>query len=283
MVCNAQQRRQLVRIAALLTTVASLVAGERQAVHAQGQVPVQQGRGPEVARTLRAAAPIDLTGYWVSVVTEDWRWRMVVPERGDLASVPVNAEARRVADNWDPQADESRGEQCKAYGAASLMRLPGRLNISWADDNTLRIQTDTGTQTRMLRFNSPPAGRERTWQGHSVASWQVPASAGGGDDDDGGGGARGPGAKPSGVLKVVTTNMRAGYLRKNGVPYSENTVLTEYFSRMAGPGNQEWLVVTSIVEDPQYLNKPFITSSHFKKEPDNSKWDATPCSTRSAR
>jgi hypothetical protein len=106
---------------------------------------------------------------------------------------------------------------------------------------------------------------------------------GGGDDDDGGGGGRGPGVKPSGVLKVVTTNMRAGYLRKNGVPYSENAVLTEYFSRMGGPGGEQWLVITSIVEDPQYLNKPFITSSHFKKEPDGSKWDPTPCSTRSAR
>jgi hypothetical protein len=218
------------------------VATNGSVVRAQGQVPVQQGRGPEAARTLRSAAPIDLTGYWVSVVTEDWRWRMVVPEKGDLASVPVNAEARRVADNWDPQADESRGEQCKAYGAAGLMRLPGRLNISWADDNTLRIQTDTGTQTRMIRFNPPPAGRERTWQGHSVALWQTPAAAGGGgDDDDGGGGARGPAAKPSGVLKVVTTNMRAGYLRKNGVPYSENAELTEYFSRMAGLGSHALL------------------------------------------
>ena len=74
---------------------------------------------PMFAQTPQAAgAPIDMTGYWVSIVTEDWRFRMVTPAKGDYASVPVNAEARKVADAWDPAKDEAEGNQCKAYGAA---------------------------------------------------------------------------------------------------------------------------------------------------------------------
>src|SRR5207248_556157 len=102
--------------------------------------------------TPRAAAPVDFTGYWVSVVTEDWRWRMVTPARGDFAGVPRNTEGRRVGEAWDPARDEAAGEQCKAYGAAAIMRRPGRLHITWLDDSTLKIETDEATQTRLLHF-----------------------------------------------------------------------------------------------------------------------------------
>src|SRR5688572_7664786 len=241
------------------------------AAFGQGQAPVLQGPAPTAPRTLRAAAPIDLTGTWVSVVTEDWRWRMITPPRYDYAAVPLNAEGRLVADNWDPDADEAAGQQCKVYGAASVMRMPGRLNISWTDDNTLQIQLDAGTQTRTLRYGAHQAAGEKTWQGQSTAIWQLPEGGRGG-----GRGGRG-GATRSGQLKVETRNMRAGYLRKNGIPYSENAVLTEYFVRTTAPNGDDWLVVTSIVDDPTYLNEPFVTSTHFKKEPDNSKFAPAPC------
>lgn len=233
---------------------------------AQGQRAIEQGPAPEVPRTLKAAAPIDLTGTWVSVVSEDWRWRMITPPRYDYAAVPMNADARRVADNWDPEADEAGGQQCKVYGAASVMRLPGRLRITWADDNTLKIETDAGTQTRTLRFGAAAPAGERTWQGQSRAIWQIPEATG-----------RGRGAMRSGQLKAVTTNMRAGYLRTNGVPYSDQAVLTEYFVRVTAPNGDEWLVVTSMVDDPMYLNEPFVTSSHFKREPNDAKFSPTPC------
>ena len=218
-------------------------------------------------------APIDLTGTWVSVVTEDWRWRMMTPPRGDYAAVPLNAEGRRVADNWDPKADEADGLQCKVFGAPSVTRLPGRLNISWTDDNTLQVGTDAGTQTRALRWGGPAAGSEHTWQGHSSAIWEFPASSAPGAE---GGGRGGPRAR-SGQLKVVTTNLRAGYLRKNGVPYSDKAALTEYFTRTTAPNGDEWLVITAILDDPPYLNERFVTSTHFKKEPDNSRFAPTPC------
>src|SRR5262249_49507018 len=124
-------------------------------------------------RSGKEGAPIDLTGNWVSVVTEDWRWRMVTPLKGDAASVPINADARKIVDAWDPAKDEAAGLQCKAYGAPAIMRVPGRLRISWQDEGTLRIETDAGTQTRLLHFggkarnDAPP-----TWQGFSVAKWE---------------------------------------------------------------------------------------------------------------
>src|SRR5438874_4926292 len=225
-----------------------------------------QNRGvPPTAVTAKAAAPIDLTGYWVAFVTEDWRMRMMTPPKGDYQSLPLTPEARKVADAWDPAADERSGNQCKAYGAAAIMRIPGRLYLTWQDENTLRVDTDAGMQTRIFHFGPRPAALgQRSWQGYSTAEWERPVPA------------RGPPIPISGSLKVVTTNMRAGYLRKNGVPYSENAVVTEYVDRTAAYGT-DWLTVTTILEDPKYLTQPFITTTHFKKEPDGSKRSAMPC------
>jgi len=279
-------RKGRLKAAPTYVTILAGVLGFSAIAFAQGQRAVQQGPAAEVPRTLRAAAPIDLTGTWVSVVSEDWRWRMMTPPRYDYAAVPMNAEGRRVADNWDPNADEAGGMQCKVYGAASVMRVPGRLRVTWADDNTLKVETDAGTQTRLLRYAPPPVGGERTWQGESRAIWQIPEASG-----RGGRGAGQVASRPDepalagrsafadrpGQLKVVTTHMRGGYLRTNGVPYSDNAVLTEYFVKVTAPNGDEWLVVTSSVDDPVYLNEPFVTSTHFKKEPSEAKFAPTPC------
>jgi hypothetical protein len=229
-----------------------------------------QGRGGGRGGSPQSIAPIDLTGYWVSVVTEDWRYRMVTPPKGDYPSIPLNAEGRKVADAWDPAKDEASGNQCKAYGAVNGLRQPGRLHITWENENTLKMELDAGTQTRYLRFGRPPTPPgEPTLQGNSVASWEFP----------GGRGARGPEAQ-GGSLKVVTRNMKPGYLQKNGVPYSENAVLTEYFHVTKESNGDQWLVITTMVEDPTYLARTFQRSTHFKKEPDGSKWDPEPCSAR---
>ena len=103
-----------------------------------GELLAQSGEG----QTAREAAPIDMTGYWVAVVTEDWRFRMVRPPHGDYNSVPLNDEGRRVADTWDSERDAAAGEECRSYGAASIMSVPGRLRISWEDEDTLRVDTD---------------------------------------------------------------------------------------------------------------------------------------------
>jgi len=237
--------------------------------------------------TARAISPIDLTGNWVSIVTEDWRFRMVTPPPKDYASVPLNAAARAVADKWDPAADEAAGNACKSYGAGNIMRVPGRLHITWQDDTTLKIETDAGQQTRLLHFTGTPGG-DPSWQGYSQASWEIaggnPFGGRGGGGGGGGGGGRAAGGPPpaprGGSLKVVTTRLKEGYLRKNGVPYSENTVVTEYFDRHSESNGDEWFTVTTIVEDPKYLAQPFITSTHFKREADASKWYPGPCKAK---
>jgi hypothetical protein len=203
---------------------------------------------------------------------------MRTPPKGDYASVPMTPRARQQADTWDPSKDG----MCEAYGVGGIMRMPGRLRISWQDDNTLKIETDAGQQTRLLRFTPPGAqpqaasaiaSQPRSLQGYSVAEWVR------------GGGAfdafleRGAGAGPQrwGSLKVVTTNVSAGWLRRNGVPYSQDAVVTENFTRFTHPDAGDWFVVTTTVEDPQNLMQPFITSSNFKKEADGSKWNPQPC------
>jgi hypothetical protein len=231
----------------------------------------QRGRGqpPGPPPTPRASAPIDITGNWVSVVSEDWRWRMLTPRKGDYSSVPLSPEGRKTADSWDPA--KSAADGCKPYGAAAIMRVPGRLRIAWENDTTLKIDTDAGQQTRLLLFDrsaKPPA--ERTWQGHTAAEWERILQPGGQ-------GVSIQQAPPRiGSLKAVTTNLLSGYLRKNGVPYSEDTTVTEYFDRLTVEGG-DWLTVLTIVDDPRYLSQQFITSTHFKREADASAWNPTPC------
>jgi hypothetical protein len=226
-----------------------------------------QGRGqPAPALAPRAAAPIDATGYWVSLVTDDWRWRMMTPPKGDILYLPVNAEGRRVAEGWDPAKDQAAGEACRAYGAPGVMSLPGRLHVTWDNDTTLKVEIDTGMQTRWLRFGDPPAASPAPdWQGTSRATWEYAA-----------GRARGSAAR-NGSLKVVTTQMRPGYFRKNGVPYGANAVLTEYFAVVTGAQGEVYLAVTRMLEDPQYLNAPYVRTVQFRKQNDGSGWNPTPC------
>jgi hypothetical protein len=236
--------------------------------------------------TARAAAPEDYTGYWVSVVTEKWRYRMLVPDKNDYQQVPLNPAGRKVAASWDPAKDQASGEACRGYGAAGILQVPGRLHIYWQDDNTLRIDTDSGMQARVFHFGGAvPPTEKPSWQGYSAALW------GGGDPLDRRDGQGGPVQDPTGklivtraqekqpdYLKVTTTNLRPGYLQKNGVPYSGNALVEEYMDRFSDPYTKDaWLVVTTLVTDPQYLIEPLIMHAHFKKIPDNSGWDPTPC------
>ena len=211
------------------------------------------------ARSARDRAPIDLTGYWVSYVTENWRYRMVTPAKGEYRRIPSSRAALPIINAWDPAADERAGNQCKSYGAGNIMSVPGRLHITWQDADTLKIETDAGTQTRLLHFSASAAASAPSWQGDSAATWE-PAADGG-------------------SLRVVTSNLKAGYLRKNGVPYSERATVTEHFDVAPLAGNGTLLLVTTMVDDPVYLTGQYVVSPHFKKEPDGSKWDPTPCSS----
>ena len=254
-----------------LVAVALSVGAAALGVKLGAQAP--QGQAPQPPRTPRAAAPSDLTGYWVAVITEDWRFRMVTPPKGDAASVPLNAEGTKVTNAWDQAKDIADGEQCRAFGAAGIMRMPVRLHVTWQDDTTLKVEIDNGNQVRLFHFDkSAQAPAQPDWQGMSVADWET-AAQGQGLAPAGGRGQ----AALSGGLKVVTTKMKAGYLRRNGVPYSANSVLTEFYDRTTEPNGDTWLVLTSVLDDPTYLNQPFMLTTHYKREADGSKFSPRPC------
>ena len=194
---------------------------------------------------------------------------MVTPKKGVYDSLTLNAEGRRVADTWDPARDEAAGEQCRSYGAPNIMRVPGRIHITWQDDETLKLEADAGQQTRVFPFGaSPNAAGE--WQGVSQASWDLVATARG----------FGVGMVPSGALKVVTTKFKPGYLRKNGVPYSANGTLTEFYDLIKEPNGDQYLVLSITFEDPRYLTNRYETAAHFKKQADASGWNPSPCASR---
>jgi hypothetical protein len=228
----------------------------------------------------REQAPYDLSGYWTSVITQNWQYRMVVPGPGEYADIPINAKAKQLADAFRAAVDTAAGKQCEAYGAAVIMRLPEHLHIHWQDADVLRVDTDAGMQTRLLRFRAAAAGAapEASWQGWSAAKWVL----------DAGGAAAGPAAGAAnaphvhyGSLQVLTDHLLPGLLRKNGVPYSAATRLTEWWDLRVEPEGDQWLTITSTVEDPQYLQAPLIYDSIFQKEPDGSKWAPAPCSLTS--
>ncbi len=235
---------------------------------AKGQ-GIERAGQPLIPPAAQADAPFDLTGYWVSVITQNWRYRMVVPPKGDYMGIPLSLEAKKVADAWDPAKDEASGEQCKGYSAAAIMSNPERLHITWPDNQTLRMDIDAGMQTRLLHFgNWKSSGAAPGWQGDSVASWSPRA------------GLAFVSSPKARSLKVTTTHMRPGYLRKNGVPFSAGATLTEYFDIFKEPEGETWMTVTTVVQDPVYLENPLILSAQFRKERDASRWDPTPCSTK---
>ncbi len=251
-----RHRSRFAAAAALLIAMPALIEAQRG-----GRGGGRGGPPP----TPKAAAPIDMTGYWVSIVTEDWRYRMMTPAKGDFPSIPLTPEGRQVALAWDPAKDEAAGNQCKAYGAGNIMRMPGRLHITWQDDKTLKVETDTGMQTRLFHFGSVPKGSAPGWQGDSLAEWEYAGGRVGGKGGD---------------LEVVTTHVKPGYLQKNGVPYSANAVITEHFDVTKEDDGTSWLIVTTLVEDPQYLQRRFQRSTHFRKQADATGWDPMPCTAQ---
>ena len=251
-----------------------------------------------------------MTGYWTAVVTEDWHQRMMTAPKGDFGAgepgatagfngarngqganpsqggnIPYKVDAAKLAMAWDPARDEAEGNQCKAYGAPGVMRQPTHLHITWQDENTLRIDTDAGTQTRLLHFvptlaaagpnappstplvEKPPASNDPpSWQGRSTAQWK--SMGGVGDWAKGG------------SLEVVTTNLKPGYYWKNGMPYSGKLVLTEHFRVLKEATGDDWLYMSQMAEDPDYLTEPWIITYHFKKLPDGLRWNPSPCSAK---
>ena len=226
---------------------------------------------PPDTRTPRERASIDITGQWVAVVTEDWRWRMVTPPIGDTASLPLNARGQAAAGAWSLERDRAEGNLCRAFGAPGLIRQPTRVRIAWEDDDTLALEFDAGRQVRRFEFAAAAtAPSEPLLQGHSAARWfRQPQSRG----------VFGVRTPPlGGSLVVETTRLSGGYLRANGVPYSDRATMKEFFNTFVLPADGgTWLIVTTVVDDPEYLSTQLIMSSQFKKETTMAGWSPRPC------
>jgi hypothetical protein len=194
---------------------------------------------------------------------------MITPPVGDVSSLPVNAAGRAAAADWDLERDRAEGQLCRAFAGPGLIRQPTRIRVGWEDDDTLLFEFDAGRQERRLEFGpgEPPA--EHTLQGYSQASWySQPLSRGvfGSSETD------------KGALHVVTNHFTPGYLRPNGVPYSEKTVMKEFMHSFTLPGDGgTWLIVTTVVDDPTYLTQELVISTQFRKEDERSNWDPRPC------
>lgn len=258
------------------------------------QQPASRGNPPDAPAVpnAREQAPWDPSGYWASLITQNWRHRMVVVGPGDYVGVPINAEAKKVADAWNPAAAEAAGRECEAYGGGIIMWLPERLHISWQDTNDLRVDTDAGMQTRMLHFLSardgargglqaappssppqPPTDVAPSLQGYSVARWVLA-----------GVGAFGGAGEPHsqyGSMQVTTDHMLPGLLRKNGIPYDGNAKKTEWWDLRQESTGEQWLTISTTLLDPHYLTRPYVYDPIFQKEADGAKWDPTPCSLTS--
>ena len=256
-------RREPSGHSAFAVLLALVSAAANVSVHSQAPP------GTPDTRTPRERAPIDLTGQWVAVVNEDWRWRMVTPPVGDTASLPLNERGRAAATAWDLERDEAEGNLCRAFAGPGLMRQPTRIRIDWEDADTLRLEFDAGRQVRRFEFvlQSPA---ERSLQGYSAAHWFRQTQSRGVF------GQRTP--PEGGSLVVDTTLLAGGYLRPNGVPFSERATVKEYFNTFALPGDAgAWLVVTTVVDDPEYLTTELVLSSQFKKETSRGAWNPRPC------
>jgi hypothetical protein len=206
---------------------------------------------------------------------------MVVPGPGDYDEIPLSLAGKELADTFNASTETAAGNACKAYGAPVLLWVPGRLHIHWADDNTLRVDTDAGMQTRLLRFkpSAEDKAQSPSLQGLTTAQWVIHGANAFGGRNRNGGGAGGAAGPRYGYIKATTTDLLPGYLRKNGVPYGgKSTNMTEYWEQHTAPGGAQWLIVTTVLNDPVYLADPYTFSPVFRKEADGSKWNPQPCS-----
>ena len=211
----------------------------------------------------RASAPIDLTGYWVAVVNEDWRYRMVTPAKGDYGGVRSRRKrCRSSTTGIRPQT--RRREECKSWcrrGHAAA----GSASHHLAGRHHTEGRGGRGHANASLSIpGRPAAAGTPTWQGDSTAQWER-------------GGGRG--APPvGGSLTVVTRNMRPGYLRKNGVPARERdrhgafrpVAISWWPDARRHHGGRRSAVSTAATH----------RQLAFQRKADGSKWDPTPCSAR---
>ena len=194
-----------------------------------------------------AFAQHDLSGEWSALYHEDQPHRIPGPELGDYTGIPLNDAGRLKADSWDASILSLREHQAKPHPSTYSLRGPANIRIRKevdpATQETIAYELfgTFGQATRMIWLDGrahPPAHTVHTWAGFSTGRW----------DGD--------------ALTVVTTHLKAGWLQRNGVAHSDRATMTERFIR-----HGDHLMVVSIVDDPIYLEEPFIRSTNWVVSP----------------
>jgi hypothetical protein len=191
-----------------------------------------------------ADAQTDLSGEWVVVPTQA---NVASPEIGEYVGLPLNEEARRRAEIWNPAIESLPEWQCRPPSGASIKLGPSSLRIRKEIDPTSR--EIVAFEAEWLRSASvpiyldgrphPPEYARHTWGGFSTATWLGDA------------------------LKINTTHLKEGYYRSNGVPQSDRATLTEYLMRRRFRG-QDYLTWVVIADDPVYLTEPLVRSGQYR-------------------
>lgn len=194
-----------------------------------------------------AYAQADLAGMWAQRFHEELPERGEGPEIGDYTGLPVNDAARLRADSWDASKWTVPERQCEPHPADYAPRGPANLRIGRTVDPVSQevvswdVTVMWSLQQRTIFMDGrshPSPNAQHSWQGFSTGEW----------DGD--------------MLKVTTTHLKEGWVRRNGLPRSDKATLTEYFIR-----NQDYLTLVTIVDDPVYLTEPLVRTSDWVLDP----------------
>jgi hypothetical protein len=210
-----------------------------------------------------AQAQIDFSGEWRPLIHEDLGHRVDEraiagpgagtgaggPRVGDYAGLPINDAARSKAESWDPRIWAAPEHQTIPHPGAYWVHAPGGLRVSRVvDDASGRVVGfrlyrvgGPGSTTRTIWTDGrphPPDYAAHTWQGFSTGRWNGE------------------------TLIVETSHLKAGWVRRNGVPASDRTTLTQHMVR-----HGEYLTIVNIVSDPVYLDEPYVTSGTWVLDP----------------
>ena len=195
-----------------------------------------------------ALAQVDLSGTWATRNHEDWMERWPGPDVGDFTGLPINEDAVARALAYSPSQLALPERQCLYYGPTYTVIGPFGLRI-WSESEPVdgRViswhmsgAVDKTPRTIWMDGRPHPSPNAvKTFRGFSTGRWE-------GD-----------------TLIVTTTHMKAGPLRRNGVPHSDQTVMTEFISRY-----DDKLTILAIIDDPVYMEEPHVISRTWQEDAD---------------
>ena len=223
------------RIKPLVAALATLAVAVMVALPFMARVSAQGGGG---------GGSLDISGEWAGLFQEEQPERVAGPELGDYTGLPINDAARLHADTWSASRLTLPEEQCMPHPATYALRGPMNIRI-WKEvdpitQDVIAIRTHGSWMApeRTWYLDNrphPPAYAAHTWQGFTTARYEF------------------------GGITTLTTHLKEGWVRRNGVHHSDEATMVEHWFR-----HGEYLTVMTIVTDPVYLTEPMVKSTNFR-------------------